>query len=352
MERQSKSFFASSNVFLYSAFFTVVFIIAGIFITISLTKKTVRNLENDLLLRAQNTAFLLPKDDVLALTGTNFDLEKKEYNSLKNTLSVLHTINTDTRFFYLMRLDNEYLVFLVDSENSDSLDYSPPGQIYFETTKTQKDNFLSGIAHVEGPSTDRWGTWVTAFAPIVDENNQTIAMLGIDIDATEFLRVKWYVLVTGLLITFLIGLIFFLLTLYVRKSSRYVSLLTSANQDLTISKHQYEKMHSMMKLGSWRLIPSTGFMYWNDFLYEFLGIKKTGLRLTKDIFLAHITPEDRVRVAAEIMAVESGERDSCTIKTTVTKPDGKEYPVSIQVVSEKDTSGAILALNGSVKEEV
>ena len=36
----------------------------------------------------------------------------------------------------------------------------------------------------EGPASDRWGTWVTAFIPVTDqETGQFVALFAMDVDA-------------------------------------------------------------------------------------------------------------------------------------------------------------------------
>lgn len=43
-----------------------------------------------------------------------------------------------------------------------------------------------------GPTTDRWGTWVSAEVPIYDSRtNRVIAIMGMDFDAKHW---SWYIL--------------------------------------------------------------------------------------------------------------------------------------------------------------
>lgn len=104
-----------------------------------------------------------------------------------------------------MGLKDDEVVFLLDSADPSSFDYSPPGEVYPEATPELVRSFTTGEPFVEGPVTDRWGTWVSGLAPISDPSeDRVIAVLGLDVDATRWritlgiCRVFAYLL-TGLL---------------------------------------------------------------------------------------------------------------------------------------------------------
>ncbi|MBK8638795.1 MAG: hypothetical protein IPN92_11130 [Chromatiaceae bacterium] len=58
--------------------------------------------------------------------------------------------------------------FFVDSEPAGSESYSPPGQSYDEVSAVAHRVFVDRVEAVEGPVTDRWGTWVSGLIPITD----------------------------------------------------------------------------------------------------------------------------------------------------------------------------------------
>ena len=50
-----------------------------------------------------------------------------------------------------------------------------------------KNAFLSGSSIVDDPATDRWGTWISAYAPLNDERTgELVAVLGIDQNADSY----------------------------------------------------------------------------------------------------------------------------------------------------------------------
>ena len=130
-------------------------VIIGIFST-GITASLVTNqIKSNLVTRAQTIAGLLDVSDVQMLQGNESDLTNPEYLLLKNRLIELRKQNKDSRFIYLMRQTNEGIIFLVDSEASDSPDYSPPGQVYIEASdqlflQLQREKVVSKLQEIGG----------------------------------------------------------------------------------------------------------------------------------------------------------------------------------------------------------
>ena len=82
--------------------------------------------------------------------------------------------------------------------------------MYEEASPELVRSFTTGEPFVEGPSTDRWGTWVSGLAPIKDSAGRVVAVMGMDVDAT-----RWNItlgvsrVVAYLIIGLLLGLVFF-----------------------------------------------------------------------------------------------------------------------------------------------
>lgn len=122
-------------------------------------------LSKDAAMLAQSLQSLLNPEQVSALTGTLDDLEKPEYANIKRSLSELTETTPLIRFAYLLARQNGNLIFLADSEPVDSAHYSPPGQIFTEATDKDREPFLTGKTVLIQPTSDRWGTWVSALVP-------------------------------------------------------------------------------------------------------------------------------------------------------------------------------------------
>jgi signal transduction histidine kinase len=107
-------------------------------------------------------------------------------------------VNSAVHDIYTFRRDAAgKIIFIVDSET----DYNRNGRIdeereertdigeEYEVQDEGMEAALSGKFDFDStPAADRWGTWVSAMAPIYDESGQVEAVLGVDYDATEWVR--------------------------------------------------------------------------------------------------------------------------------------------------------------------
>ena len=103
-------------------------------------------------------------------------------------LRVIRRANQECRFAYLLARQGERVVFLGDSEPEQSEDYSPSGQAYEEASPELAAALREGRTLVEGPLADRWGNWVSGFAPVQNGEGIAVALLGLDLAAEHWNR--------------------------------------------------------------------------------------------------------------------------------------------------------------------
>ncbi|MDY6831318.1 MAG: PAS domain-containing protein [Thermodesulfobacteriota bacterium] len=149
-----------------------------------------RTMRADLLQQARLVAGALDLEKVMALSGTDADLEAPAYREIKKQLGAVHHAHGRARFVYLLgQRPDGGLFFLADNEPPGSQNLSPPGQPYEEASAELLRVFATGTGIVEGPETDRWGTWVSALVPLHDpDNGGRIAVFGMDVDARHWRR--------------------------------------------------------------------------------------------------------------------------------------------------------------------
>lgn len=151
-----------------------------------------KNADLEAVILTQSVEAMLHPEHIAMLSGGAEDLKKPEYINAKYSLMRLVETTNPIRFAYLMGLRSGNLVFLVDSESTDSPDYSPPGHVYEEATKTDLEPFRSGQTVLTDPSTDRWGTWISALVPVRDPMTERIvAVFGVDYSASEWYASIW-----------------------------------------------------------------------------------------------------------------------------------------------------------------
>ncbi len=144
-----------------------------------------RELRKNLLEQTQLVAQTVNLDRVRALTGTEADLNAPDYLRLKEQFARIKAANDRCRFVYLMgRQTDGQIFFFVDNEPVGSENESPAGQVYEEASPEYHRAFDTRAELVEGPITDRWGTWISSLTPLTDpQTGELIAVLGMDVDA-------------------------------------------------------------------------------------------------------------------------------------------------------------------------
>jgi PAS domain S-box-containing protein len=185
-------------------------LIAGIILTVWSAQQQDRTMRNDLLLKASIANSGISTGQVASLSGTAADITSPEYQALKAQLEKIHASDPTFRFAYLMgQREDGTVILYADSEPPSSEDYSPPGEVYSEASATAVSVFLTGDMVTEGPLSDRWGTWVTGFTPVIDPaTGRVIAIFGMDVNAqnwnTTIFKASLPTLIASLLIVLLV----------------------------------------------------------------------------------------------------------------------------------------------------
>ena len=161
----------------------VILILGGIFVRFTWIRIQNEQIENVMLI-ARSIESTLPKEALGALEAKPDDIDKPQYQVIKNTLKAIIRVNPKARFAYIHTQRNNRIFFFADSEPVGSKDYSPPGQEYTEADSAYYQPFKDGKELITPPVTDRWGTWRSVFIPIKDSvTGKTIAVFGMDFNA-------------------------------------------------------------------------------------------------------------------------------------------------------------------------
>jgi len=208
---------------------------------------------------------------VESLSASLDDINSLDFVRLKEELEAFDKANEDVKFVYLMRFKDNKIVFLVDAAPSTSVDYSPPGMVYDEAPGDLRKNFFSGKAFVSSPYQDRWGTWISAFAPIF--NNQTntiIAVIGLDIDFKVWQQNLFYHRLLGILISF--ALFVFFISIFIIYQINYKS-----RQEILVSQKELENILDSTKAWIFYKDKENRFIRVNKAYADVVGMQKKDL---------------------------------------------------------------------------
>lgn len=180
--------------------------VGGLFAAIATDAATKRSMRS----RATTIAATISLSDLKSLDSNESDLSKREYRALKTSMQRIISENQDLRFIRIAGLKDDQPYFYLDSENPYTRDYTAPGYTYNEASDNFRKTFTSGEPIVEGPHSDRWGMWLSAYAPVIDPSaNRIYAIVAIHTSAVNYYgQLLIYTLVPLLLTAIpLIGLV-------------------------------------------------------------------------------------------------------------------------------------------------
>ncbi len=192
-----------------------------------------QRIRSSFLTQTRMLAQMIPRPPLQQLSGSPEDAQSPVYQTLKTQLMAVRSLNPQCRFIYLLGQRGSRVFFFMDSEPPESKDYSPPGQEYSEAAEPMRRVFHTGIESVVGPYSDRWGTWVSAVAPLRHpDTGELLALFAMDVDARDWRNhVREHALpalLTSLLIAVLLSFFFELL----RRSSLAVQRITASESAL------------------------------------------------------------------------------------------------------------------------
>ncbi|MDO8302077.1 MAG: PAS domain-containing protein, partial [Sedimentisphaerales bacterium] len=289
-----------------------------------------------------------------SLAGSAADCTTGNYRSIKQQLqTVKETLNasfagTQCRFVYLMGLRNNRVVFLADAEPEDSADNSPPGQIYEEASKELIASFSNGKPFLEGPLTDRWGTWISSSVPLRDSYGNVTAILGIDFDANLWQRQIAIHRFEAILAIMLVNIIFLtsMMTINMLRTdaaNRHNFLSALAN-----SERRYGTLVENLNVGIYRNSIDNGGRFFDINLAYAKLLGYDSVEEIKDIAAAdiYVNPEDCARYLEKIKSQGSVKNEELQFH----KKDGAIVSVSITAQAHFDHNGEIKWIDGIAED--
>lgn len=126
----------------------------------------------------------IDKDKIEKIIKDN-SKESKEYTEVLNSMIIFKAKKNIKNFYIWIKKDDKTAQFLLDA--------SPDPADYMEKYEMQNEIFSAFAGEVvvsDKPYSDKWGTYVSAYAPIKNSSGQVIAVIGADEDISTFENVR------------------------------------------------------------------------------------------------------------------------------------------------------------------
>ncbi len=170
---------------------------AGVFFAWWLAARVRHDLRTQILQQGMRAAQALDARKMAALPFENFDRSRDDFQSLvKQMRELSHDLQVwwapASKYvgLYSMKMRADQIFFGPENIAVDDPRSSLPGTVYQAPPEALKKVFATGQPAVTGPFTDEYGTFVSAFVPLLDPaTRQLVAVIGLDIMADDLQQI-------------------------------------------------------------------------------------------------------------------------------------------------------------------
>ncbi|MCK9627438.1 MAG: PAS domain S-box protein [Bacteroidales bacterium] len=273
-----KRIVSTMKIFRKSEFLILAAIIIGGFLYVYNTWNRNKNNQRAEVLQVARTAKAsLPLYLLDSLNATSDDTLNPSYKLLKERLISLVSANPEVSFAYLFSQKEGRIYFYADSELESSEDYSPPGQEFSEAQQEDRQPFIDGMEKITDPLTDRWGTWVTVYIPVLDRSGKVTSVFGMDFDAKTWNYFLLRDVFRSVLLVFLIILAWFFqyrIVIKNRSLKKMFEATIKADKDLQVSEARIRSITDSANDAILMIDHHGNVSYWNPAAEKIFGYTK------------------------------------------------------------------------------
>jgi diguanylate cyclase (GGDEF)-like protein/PAS domain S-box-containing protein len=227
-----------------------------------------------------------------------------DYTRAVDPLRRMRAALSDVHYIYTVVQDGTEVRFVLDAAEPGKLgpdgidDQSGVWEVYDERDPAMLQALNNGQAAVtDRPYSDKWGTFMTSWAPLKDESGRQIGAVGVDVDASVYVArlasARHWALFglapAGLLIAIL-GAAFYRIRLRGLTDAEAAKLAADV---LAVERQRLKAVIEGTNVGTWEWDIKRGVTTISDGLAGMLGYGHEQLStLTDDQWQAHIHPED------------------------------------------------------------
>lgn len=227
----------------FFVFFMTLFILggAGLGVYLNMVEMIGKSVRSDLLAISSAGSSLVSGGEHRNLRLSE-NMDSDEYRSMNERLRELLVKYPDLKYVYTAYMDGEDVKFGLDptlpgDHDGDGVDdKSYLGEVYDNVSIPMKYALAEGMPQVETePYTDKWGTFVSAFAPVYSDDGTLECVLGVDLDYRRYqdtFASAWWSFVGWTLVSILIafGFAYSLMSILGRIQRSFERLMSAKKQ--------------------------------------------------------------------------------------------------------------------------
>lgn len=181
---------------------------AGWVATTFLGNVGLQNEKESILVHARVAAAAVDVKSASMLSGVRADSMTNSYLTVQTRLSTILAADNKDTYLYLMTLRDGKAVIMAEGTPVSSADTAePPGTPYEDASPELLAALERPREFVEGPLSDDFGTWYSAFVPVRTADGRVIALLGVDRHASSVAAVVAKARMNGVLFSLVMSLL-------------------------------------------------------------------------------------------------------------------------------------------------
>ena len=318
-------------------------LVAGWFFTKALENKTVREEQKDILTQTTLVAAAINVDRLAHLTATKADLVHPDFIRLREQLVSMSRTNPRIRDLYVMSLREGHIVFVVDSAPEGSSDYVGPGVPYERPPPALFAVFATGRAAVVGPYTDEYGTFLSGFAPLQHPaGQQTVAVMGLDVAASDLQRAIEQQRAPAIIITLLIAVLYMVFVVVRQR-------VEESAWQVEASERRLAEAQEVAHVGSWTLDARTHQLAWSVETFRIFGCDPRQPAPAYPEWQRRVHPDDWPLLDRSVHhAIEAGA--SFEVEVRIVRPDAAIRHLVVKAKVWRDSADQIVRLLGTAQD--
>lgn len=143
------------------------------------------------LISIASSAALIIDDELHSKVVETKDVNSYEYQKLRKKMLKFMRCYPDIECIYTMirTEDEDYVKFIIDAVEDFELDEAAEiYEMYNVSLLPKLRKSFQGATADKEVTKDRWGTWLSAYAPILNDNDDTVAIIGVDVSIQTILN--------------------------------------------------------------------------------------------------------------------------------------------------------------------